>query len=818
MNTTGVPADTDPIELRVLGGVDLRAGRREVSRVLSQPRRLALLIYLALGPRDTFQRRDHLLGVFWPESPESKARASLRQAIRFLRRWLGPDVFPGRGDELGVDRGLLSCDARLFDDAVEHGRDQEALTRYGGDLLPGFFVSGAPAFDRWLETERRRLRAAALEVALRTSRTREENGDLDGASEAARKALLIEPLDEEVGRRHIRLLDRTGNRAGAVAAYRALSERMREELDLEPAPETVALIESIRSRTSAAGSVPTRGVLDPGRVLVRPFENMTRKDSLAVIGSMAADSISRQLLEVRELEVVSERGGPREPEVVDPPTGSGENIGNRTESAGASGAGTVVEGRYYLENTMLRFEPRIIDVAAGRLLPGPAGVVVPEDEALKGLEELSRSLLTFLAPALSHRVRHVREGSRPPSFEAYREYMEGLELFIEGDWNGALVHFRKSAEVAPDYALPRIVCVIALWNLGKLREAKEVASEAEQLRGTVGRFERAVLDMALGWLQGDWAAACRAARLQAELAPGSIPHFQVAEDARRLNRPGEARDILVRLDPERGELRGWIFYWIELCKSYHLLGEHEAERDAAVRARELHPSASMPILLEIRALAALGDSGEVGRRVDEALSLPGPGDLRPGVLLPGALLQETALELQAHGNADSGQGILARAISWYSERVSDSSSPALRRDFARALYHAGRLDSAEKVFRGLVAESPTGMQRVGGHHGYLRGHRDEAYLAAISVQRGDEPEAGRWCRRLENLQGPFLYGSDQLSLAAVAALRGNAEKSVSTLRRAFAGGLPFDIFLHTDPRFFGVRGEAGFEALLRPRG
>jgi hypothetical protein len=72
---------------------------------------------------------------------------------------------------------------------------------------------------------------------------------------------------------------------------------------------------------------------------------------------------------------------------------------------------------------------------------------------------------------------------------------------------------------------------------------------------------------------------------QAGIAPGSIPHFQVAEEVRRLNRPFETLDVLSRLDPEAGELAGWIFYWIELPTAHHMVGGHAAELEAARRTR-----------------------------------------------------------------------------------------------------------------------------------------------------------------------------------------------------------------------------------------
>src|SRR5213080_356356 len=74
------------IHFRMLGGLSLTAADgREVRSLLAQPRRLALLAYLAAGtPRD-FRRRDSLVALFWPELDQKHARAALREALHVLR-------------------------------------------------------------------------------------------------------------------------------------------------------------------------------------------------------------------------------------------------------------------------------------------------------------------------------------------------------------------------------------------------------------------------------------------------------------------------------------------------------------------------------------------------------------------------------------------------------------------------------------------------------------------------------------------------------------------------------------------------------------
>src|SRR5256885_9674153 len=56
------------IELRLLGRLSLTsAAGRDVRALLGQPRRLALLAYLAAATPPGFHRRDSLLALFWPE-------------------------------------------------------------------------------------------------------------------------------------------------------------------------------------------------------------------------------------------------------------------------------------------------------------------------------------------------------------------------------------------------------------------------------------------------------------------------------------------------------------------------------------------------------------------------------------------------------------------------------------------------------------------------------------------------------------------------------------------------------------------------------
>lgn len=810
------PSDDASLRLRVLGAVDLRGRGSDVDGVLAQPSRFALLAYLVLRRRGSFLRRDELLGVFWPDSTESRARAALRQAVHYLRGRLGEGVIVGRGDgELGVAPGTIDCDALQFHRSLDAGDDDTALEHYDGELLPGFLLSDAPAFERWLGRERRRLAEAATEAALRLADRAEEQDDLPEALRRTRQAVEIDPVREAAARRLISLHDRIGDRASAVATFERLARRLRDELDVEPAPETVALVQEVRSRSEqdvppAAGDEAPDDAADVRRVLVTPFENVTGDPSLDALGRLAADWISGRLATVPELDVAP---AGLLPTARSDAIETDDRDGGPVAPARNVNAGTVVSGAYYAEGKRLRFEVRILDVVGGSLLPGPDPVTAPREDPLAGIDELHRRVLAFLAPQLDPRSVHVRAGDRPPSYEAYRAYMDGLQAFIRGAWADALAGFRRAIELEPEYPLPRITAAIAHWNLGQLSEARAVAREADGMRSTLAPFERSVLDMVLAWLRGDWAAAHEAVSFQAELAEGSISHFQVAEEARRLNRPGEAVQVLSRLDPQAGELKGLLFYWLELGRSLHQLGQHARELEASRRAGRLHPDHPAATLLEIRALAALGRTEPLGEILEAARR--SPAERRPW---PGELLREAALELRIHDREPEAAGVLRDAVAWFSERVDEASPAPLRREYARTLYLADRLDEAERLFRWLAAEEPERVVPVGFHHGHLQAHMDEGYLAVIAARRGRDEEADRLAERLESLDLPFGFGAPRFWLCALAAVRGEKRRASSHLRRAFSEGLPHEMFLHTDPHLARLQGDPVFEALMRPRG
>jgi len=260
------------IRLRTLGALDLRAvDGEELRTVLAQPKRLALLAYLAVATPRGAHQRDTLIALFWPEQDSEHARNALSQSLHFLRRWLGADVITARGaDELAVNRELLWCDAVAFEDALDAGRPTEALELYRGELLHGFHLSDdAVEFERWLERERERLMRREISALERVAKNAEAVGDFAGAVSWWQRLAARDPFSSRIALGLMRAFESAGDPGAAVRHARVHETLLKNELGVAPDPEVGAFGRRLRSTpVDFKEVVPTRSaapaaVLDP---------------------------------------------------------------------------------------------------------------------------------------------------------------------------------------------------------------------------------------------------------------------------------------------------------------------------------------------------------------------------------------------------------------------------------------------------------------------------------------------------------------------------------------------------------------------------
>ena len=257
------------LEVRVIGELDIRLDG--IKGELPPSRRVrALLGWLALHPGR--HSRSRLAGLFWPDVPETSARASLRSAIWALRSALGPD-FAGYlvtdRDTVTLAGGDLRVDLHEVRRLIGRGQPGAALALCRGDLLQELD-------DDWVVVARDELEddiAAALhDVMVQASKA----GDRATALACARRRAALRPLDEAAGSDLIRMLLASGDSAAALESFAQLEQRLAAELHIPVSAETTALVAPIRNAPGAvrngraAGrSAGTGRARQQRRVLVR---------------------------------------------------------------------------------------------------------------------------------------------------------------------------------------------------------------------------------------------------------------------------------------------------------------------------------------------------------------------------------------------------------------------------------------------------------------------------------------------------------------------------------------------------------------------
>ncbi|HEV3091871.1 MAG TPA: AAA family ATPase [Candidatus Cybelea sp.] len=187
--------------------------------------------------------RDYLAFLFWPDEEEGSARGRLRSTISDLLRVLpapGSDFVGTNAEEVWWNSDVdLKLDIDAFTAAANDStRLDEAADLYRGDFLPELY-------DEWLYGFRERFKSIYLTVLTRLVSERRKRGDLTGAIAIGRRILEADQWREDIVRRIISLRYESGDAAGAISEYRQFAVRLREELGVDPMPETVAVAERI---------------------------------------------------------------------------------------------------------------------------------------------------------------------------------------------------------------------------------------------------------------------------------------------------------------------------------------------------------------------------------------------------------------------------------------------------------------------------------------------------------------------------------------------------------------------------------------------
>lgn len=237
------PVQPATIEVLALGSSRIFKDGVEIPKIAWKYQRLreVLLFIVDRAP----VQRNAVLEAFWPDRPRMRASASLRQSLYLVRRALGCDIII---IDVVEDEYRLASDVSINYDVSRfetNARQAQALAE--GDLrrldalaAAGTLYTGEYAADVAAEWARERRRALGELAVLVFRAYVDELMNLTRYAEARsvlERALVFEPLRDDLHMRMLNCLARMGLRHEVVSHYLKYQDSLRVELGLDPPPE-----------------------------------------------------------------------------------------------------------------------------------------------------------------------------------------------------------------------------------------------------------------------------------------------------------------------------------------------------------------------------------------------------------------------------------------------------------------------------------------------------------------------------------------------------------------------------------------------------
>jgi predicted ATPase/DNA-binding SARP family transcriptional activator len=275
------------LKLRVLGRFEAFEAGKPITKFETNKIR-ALLAYLAVEASQVHSR-ESLMGLLWPDSPQSAAMESLRHALATLRKTVGdqlalPPFLLITRETVQLNRqSNVRADVWDFQQALARKSSsnnlelsiaflKSAIDLYRGPFLDGLYC-GSDVFENWAQTRREGLNRQVHDALSELAILYAETGEYEESIMWARRLLELEPWDETAYRLVMAGLARRGERNAALAQYETCREFLKKELNVEPEPATQRLYEAIRNggwgiaaSQESAGRSKTVSPFDPGSV------------------------------------------------------------------------------------------------------------------------------------------------------------------------------------------------------------------------------------------------------------------------------------------------------------------------------------------------------------------------------------------------------------------------------------------------------------------------------------------------------------------------------------------------------------------------
>jgi tetratricopeptide (TPR) repeat protein len=133
-----------------------------------------------------------------------------------------------------------------------------------------------------------------------------------------------------------------------------------------------------------------------------------------------------------------------------------------------------------------------VNCATGDTLASRQSQAAKQEDALRAIGDGAWSMRRDLGESLAS-IRKFEvpvERATTGSLEALKAFTTGIRLFNEPQYQQAIGHFERAAEIDPSFAMAYAQMATAYGNLGELERSRQFAAKAWELRDRVSERER----------------------------------------------------------------------------------------------------------------------------------------------------------------------------------------------------------------------------------------------------------------------------------------------------------------------------------------
>jgi predicted Zn-dependent protease len=384
---------------------------------------------------------------------------------------------------------------------------------------------------------------------------------------------------------------------------------------------------------------------------------------------------------------------------------------------------------------------------------------------------------------------------RPPTYEAYRVFSDGMNHYVAVENSKALPLFLEAYRIDSTFTVALLYASIALTNVASWSRADSLLQLVNVRRNSLSEYNRAWLDYRLAFVHGNRGAALAAMRLASREAPESKASYNHALEALYSGYLQEALSALQSLPADRGPMRDFAPYWDVQGTILHCMRRYSDEQAIARKSLLVFPNRLTLFRSMGRSFVIKGQLDSLALMMKRAEDVP----TDPVGWDYGHLLSEIAEELRTHGNPDAANLYFEKLRLWL---LNTKTATNAKWRLVNALYALSQWDATSKNLSELRRSDSTNVEYLGmsGLIYSRTGNRQKAALVMDSLGRDKRP---------------YQFGAGSYYRARIAATLGEKDAAVAALNQSLSEGRLFNLPIHRERDFESLHGYPAFELLLR---